>query len=172
MMKMLAAGGMPLLTDHLRTADADNPEGYFEFEQAKALRTGDAAWLPEAQGKAVKVISALLQHLPAGYTYKVIFMRRRMSEILASQRKMLARRGEPQDAVPDDKLAAIFEKHVRQVCDWLAAQPHIAVLTVDYNALVADPQPAAGQVARFLDADLDVDAMTAAVNPALYRNRG
>ena len=28
MMKMLEAGGMPVLVEHLRTADEENPEGY------------------------------------------------------------------------------------------------------------------------------------------------
>src|ERR671923_2816349 len=88
MMKMLAAGKIELFTDNLRVADEDNPEGYFEFERVKKLKDGDFAWLPGAQGKAVKVISALLEFLPSEFNYQVIFMRRRMSEILASQRKM------------------------------------------------------------------------------------
>ena len=40
MMKMLEAGGIPPLTDHIRTADVDNPKGYYEFERAKKLRDG------------------------------------------------------------------------------------------------------------------------------------
>ena len=93
MMKMLEAGGMPVLTDGIRHADADNPKGYYEFERVKALPKGDTAWVAEAQGKAVKVIAALLEYLPSTYHYKVIFMHRRMGGgILASQRKMLVRR--------------------------------------------------------------------------------
>jgi hypothetical protein len=171
MMKMLAAGGLPVLSDGQRAADADNPEGYFEFERVKALKDGDAAWLADAGGKVVKVISALLQQLPAGRTYKVIFMRRRLAEVLASQRRMLIRRGESAGAVPDARLAEIFEKHLRQVNGWLARQPHIATLHVDYNALVADPLPGAEAVSRFLGGSLDPHAMAAAVRPELYRNR-
>lgn len=171
LMKMLEAGGLPPLTDGLRIADPDNPEGYYEFERAKALPKGDAAWLSQAEGRAVKVISALLESLPAGYDYRVLFMRRRMAEVLASQRKMLARRGEPLDAIPDDRLAAIMEKHLAQVAAWLAAAPHVVSLDVDYNALVADPRLWAEAVNRFLGGGLDVDRMVAAVRPDLYRNR-
>ena len=89
MMKMLEAGGVPLIIDNLRTSDEDNPAGYYEFEPVKKLGKGDSGWLADAQGKAVKVIAALLVHLPAAYTYQIIFMHREMSEILASQRKML-----------------------------------------------------------------------------------
>ena len=51
MMKMLEAGGVPLLTDGLRVADPDNPEGYYELERVKKLPTGDHEWLAEAPGQ-------------------------------------------------------------------------------------------------------------------------
>ena len=171
MMQMLAAGGIPVLVDHIRAADADNPAGYFEFEAVKDLPKGDFGWLDDAEGKAVKIISALLESLPATRQYRVIFMRRRMSEILASQRKMLLRRGEPADAIPDDRLADLYARHLAQVEALLAQRSDMAVLNVDYNALVLDPQPAAAGVNDFLGAGLDVSAMTRAVNQGLYRNR-
>jgi hypothetical protein len=87
MMKMLEAGGIPPLTDKLRTADDDNPKGYYEFERVKQMDKGDTAWMADAQGKTVKVISQLLKFMPSAYEYKVIFMRRNMSEILASQKR-------------------------------------------------------------------------------------
>jgi hypothetical protein len=170
MMKMLEAGGLPILSDGLRAADADNPEGYYEFERVKQLDKGDTAWLSEAEGKAVKVISALLPHLPPSYHYRVIFMNRRMAEVLASQRKMLARRGERTD-VDDAQLAVILEKHLRQVKQWLSTQPHFRLLEVDYNAMLTDPRPFISRVNRFLDGLLDEERMVAVVNPSLYRNR-
>ena len=126
MMKMLEAGGLPPLTDNLRTADEDNPKGYYEFERVKQLPKGDVAWLPDAQGKVVKVIAALLPSLPGGYHYRVIFMQRAMPEVLASQRQMLIRRGEDPDKIPDDVIAKLFEKHLRQVNDWVSQQPNVA----------------------------------------------
>ena len=171
MMQMLEAGGMAILTDGLREADADNPRGYYEFERLKQLPKGDHAWLEEAQGKAVKVIAALLEHLPPDHRYKVIFMRRRMEEVLTSQRRMLVRRGEDPDKTDDEELARLFEKHLRKVEAWLAAQPHVDVLDVDYNAVLADPAPHVRRINAFLGGFLDVAAMVAVVDARLYRNR-
>lgn len=171
MMKMLEAGGLPILTDQVRAADEDNPKGYYEFERVKQLDKGDHAWLPEAQGKAVKVISALLEHLPPDYTYRVLFVERRMEEVLASQKKMLARRGEPTDRVSDEEMARLFAKHVQKVKLWLSAQPNFSVLYVDYNRMLADPWPYVRQINQFLGGRLDEARMVEVVDPALYRNR-
>jgi len=63
MMQILRAGGIEPLTDAKRAADEDNPEGYWEWEAIKKLP--EDPWLIEAaEGKAVKVISALLPNLP------------------------------------------------------------------------------------------------------------
>src|SRR4030067_886296 len=96
MMQILHAGGMEILTDQQRTAD-DNPKGYYELERVKKMKEGDVTWVRESGGKVIKVISALLEYLPRDLSYKVIFMHRKMDEILASQKQMLARRGEPTD---------------------------------------------------------------------------
>jgi len=170
MMKMLAAGGLEPLTDNIRTADEDNPKGYFEFERVKQIET-DKAWLEDARGRVVKLISALLRHLPPSYNYKIVFMRRAMPEILASQRQMLIRRGEPADKVPDDKMAAMFEKHVAQVESWLAAQPNIEVLYVSYNEIMKDSRPHAERINQFLGGSLAVDEMVGVVDRALYRQQ-
>jgi hypothetical protein len=170
MMRMLEAGGLELLTDNIRTADQDNPKGYFEFERVKQIEQ-DKAWLEDARGRAVKLISALLKHLPRGYSYKVIFMRRAMSEVLASQRQMLIRRGEPADAVPDERMAAMFEKHLAGVESWLAAQPNTDTIYVSYNEVMSDPRPHAERINSFLGGSLDVDRMTAVVDRTLYRQK-
>src|SRR3954447_12968927 len=105
MMNMLQAGGVPIVTDAQRIADDDNPKGYFELERVKQMGRGDVDWVGDSHGKAVKVISYLLKNLPPTSSYKVLFMRRRLPEVLASQKKMLIRRGEPTDAVPDAQMA-------------------------------------------------------------------
>ncbi|HTG16667.1 MAG TPA: sulfotransferase domain-containing protein [Blastocatellia bacterium] len=170
MMKMLAAGGVEPLTDNIRAADEDNPRGYFEFERVKQIEH-DKAWLEDARGRAVKLISALLKHLPPTHNYKVIFMRRAMPEILASQRQMLIRREEPADAVPDDKMAAMFEKHVAQVESWLAAQPNIETIYVSYNEVMKDARPHAERINDFLGGALNVDAMIQVADQTLYRQK-
>jgi hypothetical protein len=171
LMRMLDAGGIPPLTDELRSADDDNPRGYYEFEPVKKLREGDFAWLPQAQGKAVKVISALLAYLPPTQTYKVLFIQRAIPEILASQRKMLINRGEDPDKVSDAEMAQYFEKHLAQVTAWLAEQKNISTLYVDYNRLLKDPAPFAQQINQFLGDCLDLNKMIEVVDPALYRQR-
>lgn len=171
MMKMLAAGGMSILTDEIREADVDNPKGYYEFERVKQLDKGDHEWLDDAQGKVVKIISALLEHLPPDQSYRVIFMQRQIEEILTSQKKMLVRRGEPTDRVSDEELARLFTKHLQNVQTWLQTQPNFQVLYVDYNQMIASPQPLVQQVNAFLGDVLDEERMLATVDPALYRNR-
>src|SRR5512143_517954 len=150
MMKMLEAGGLPPLTDNIRIADEDNPKGYYEFERVKQLPKGDVAWLPDAQGKVVKVIAALLPSLPGGYHYSIIFMQRAMPEVLASQRQMLIRRGEDPNKIPDDVMAKLFEKHLRQVDEWMGQQANVARLDVNYNAMLKNPQPLVVQINAFL----------------------
>lgn len=171
MMKMLEAGGLAPLVDHIRTADEDNPKGYYEFERVKQIET-DQAWLEEARGKVVKMIAALLKHLPDRYQYKVIFIRRNMDEILASQRQMLIRRGEPVNTISDEKMAALFERHIEQVTDWLTEQPNFETLYVHYTDIVQNPLSNAKRINAFLDGILDEQAMAEAVDPSLYRQRG
>lgn len=171
MMRMLEQGGLPVLTDGIREANEDNPRGYYEFERVKKLPEGDVAWLPEAQGKVVKIIAALLMHLPETYTYKVLFMRRNMDEILASQKRMLVRRGEDAKSVSDDEMAGLFEKHLAQIYAWMDRQSNLAYLDVDYNAMLANPAPIVAEIQDFLKRDLDFEAMVAVVDPDLYRQR-
>jgi hypothetical protein len=170
MMKMLQAGGMEALTDNIRGADEDNPEGYYEFERVKQIER-DRAWLDAARGKAVKMISALLQHLPSSHNYKIIFMSRDMSEILASQKQMLIRRGEPTGAVSDEKMAAIFQRHLAKVQAWLTQQPNIEVIYVRYDETIREPVVQAERVNELLGDRLDVEEMARVVDPELYRQR-
>lgn len=171
MMKMLEAGGVTPLVDNIRTADDDNLQGYYEFERVKAMKDGDVAWISEAQGKVIKVISALLESLPAEYTYKIIFMEREMMEILASQRKMLERRGKPSNPAEDEKFAELYGKHLEKVKSWLATKPNMKVLYVRYNDMVGDPADYAKKVAEFLDAAMNVEAMVNIPQEQFYRQR-
>ena len=91
-MQMLRAGGITLLTDRVRPPDEDNPRGYHEFEPVRQTAR-DPAWLKAAQGKAVKMVFRLLYDLPPDYTYRVVLMTRKLEEVVASQRVMLARSG-------------------------------------------------------------------------------
>jgi len=169
MMQMLAAGGMPLLTDQERKPDIDNPRGYWEWEPIKLLPKQPER-IDEAEGKAVKVISQLLLSLPTGRDYKVIFMERPLPEVLASQDEMLKRRGSSQSVDPA-LLASAFRDHLKEVVTWLEHRAEIPVCRVGYRKLLNDPKSLAQAVRDFLDRDLNVEAMAREVDPSLYRNR-
>lgn len=173
MMQMVATGGIPPLTDHERTADSDNPHGYLEFERVKRLPDGDTAWLAEAEGRVVKVISALLSSLPATYEYRILFMQRDLDEVLASQRVMLARRGEPvpSAAAEEAELRMIFTMHLQQIDRWAAGQTNVQVLKIPYRELVENPQTLVPSIIAFCGLPLDEPAMLAAVDSSLYRNK-
>lgn len=170
MMRMLEAGGLPVLTDGVRPPDEDNPHGYYEFEPVKRLGE-DKSWVPGAHGRTVKMVSALLPELPPEHHYRVVFMERDMFEVLSSQGAMLDRQGKPDDPRPPSERAAAFERHVRSLLSWMDRQSNFALLRVSYNDVLAAPLVQAGRVDRFLGGGLDVAAMAAAVEPALYRQR-
>lgn len=172
MMKILEAGGLPVLVDNLRSPDDDNPKGYYEFERAKKLKDGDTTWLVEAQGKVVKVISALLTYLPATYTYNIVFSHRAMPEILASQRKMLIHRGEDPNKINDDELSRLFEKHLTQVNIWINSQPNIKRIDVNYNQILKEPGPQLEHINQFFGNMLDFEKMLQVIDPNLYRQHG
>lgn len=170
-MKMLQAGGMSLVTDDEREADEDNPKGYFEDERVKDLAdTVDKRWLRSARGHVIKVVSSLLQHLPADNFYKVVFMRRNLHEVLASQAKMLDRRGESSDT-GDAEMLEMYENHLEKVEFQLRFRDHFDTLYVNYTDVVADPERQAARINEFLGGGLDERKMVEAVDPNLYRNR-
>lgn len=170
LMKMLEAGGIPPLTDHIRKADEDNPKGYYEYERAKHL-PDDSQWLADAKGKSVKIISMLLQHLPPEHSYKIIFAQRNMAEILASQKQMLIQRNEPHDKVSDDKMATIYNHHLKQVSAWLTRNQEHKVLYINYNDILSFPQKNCIKINNFLDTSLNVDNMVGVIDSSLYRQR-
>jgi hypothetical protein len=173
MMNMLTAAELEIVSDRVRTADEDNPKGYFEDERVKELeKSEDRSWLRDCRGKVIKIISFLLKDLPADNRYRVIFMRRDLNEVMASQNKMLIRRGEPADESTNQKMIDLYKNHLQKVDFQLKARPNIEFVDIDYREAVADPRGQAERVATFLELDLDVDRMVQAVDPALYRNRG
>ncbi len=172
MMRMLQAGGIKLLVDGIRTANEDNPHGYFEFEPVKTLdKGGDTAWLADAKDRAVKIISYLLSYLPDGYCYKVIFMLRDLDEIMASQKKMLIRRGKESDSISDAGVKIALQKHLQIVRSALSSKANVDVLYVNYSEAIRNPYDVAKQIEAFGGYDLDLEAMAASVDPSLYRNR-
>ena len=172
MMNMLEAGGVELLVDGLRSADGSNPRGYFEFEPVKDLdRNGDASWLLQSSGKAIKVISYLLPKLPQAFTYQVIFMNRDLSEILSSQRRMLIDRSQPVSDTSDEGMLAIYREHLDGTRQLMETGRCFTTLYVDHRALIEHPADHARRISAFLGGKLDVERMAQIPERALYRNR-
>ncbi len=168
MMQMLANAGLEPVTDSLREADTDNPRGYFEFEPVKKLKS-DSSWLPQCRGKVIKVISQLLFDLPSTENYRVIFMRRNIDEILASQEKMLRRLGR-QGADPE-MIRLSYAKHIEAIERWRSWQANMKWLEVSYNVLLQDPQVALTELPNFLGHEFQAESLIEAIDPSLHRNK-
>jgi len=169
MMQMLEKGGMTIVADNIRTPDEDNPKGYYEFEKVKKIKD-DTSWLKDMRGKVFKMVSLLLYDLPLDETYKIIFMKRDMDELLNSQRKMLERL--KRDPGPDDNdMRAYFLGHLSKTYSWLEEENHIDVLYVSYNDLINYPLEEITAINDFLFQKLDTGKMKQVIDKSLYRNR-
>ena len=172
MMQLLEAGGLPVLRDdNYRPADERNPRGYYEIKDALSLggegQTSD--WVAGAQGKAVKVIAYQLRFLPPEFEYRVVFMRRRIDEVLASSGKFSLLR-EDSPLSEREKILAFKTEYVLYEA-WLMKQPHLPALFVNYGDLMDCPGPPVVRIRDFIGLPLDASLMIAAIDPALYRNR-
>jgi hypothetical protein len=173
-MRMLKAGGLAVVTDGVRRADDSNVHGYFELEAVKHLHDlqgRDTVWLKAASGRAVKIVSFLLTWLPEAHDYRVIFMRRDLSEVIASQHAMLARRNEPVASADGDRLRASYEQHLEEVARFLAKRACFRTIDLDYRSVLEHPREAAERMKAFTGAPLDIEAMAAAVDRDQYRSR-
>jgi hypothetical protein len=170
MMRMLEAGGVPALIDNIRTADVDNPRGYYEFEPVKKSKE-DPSWLNTAGGKVVKMVYRLLYDLPRGRPYCVVFMRRNLKEVVASQDVMLARKGHAGGDLTKDKLITMFEKQLAEFDEWVKKQPSFRILYVNYNETLRDPWPTVRALDEFLGGNLKTAAMEKVIELQLYRQR-
>jgi hypothetical protein len=164
MMQMLAAGGLPVLSDGERRADVDNPKGYMEWERIKQLPK-ESECIAEAEGKVVKTISQLLLSLPATHEYRIIFMQRPLAEVLASQEQMLRNRGTAGPSVDNSAITKAFQNHL------FNGKSHVKVLRVQYHTVLKEPKAVAESIAQFLGMQLNVDAMAQQVDATLYRQR-
>src|SRR5438105_6707784 len=156
MMQMLENGGVPVVTDNIRTADTDNPRGYYEFEKVKKIKQ-DATWLPETRGKAFKMVSQLLYDLPSSERYHIIFMERDFDEMLSSQEKMLQRLG--RTAAPRDQIKRSYRLHLDRLHQWLRQQGNMGILCLNYKELVEQPHGHVERVSNFLGRQVDAMRM-------------
>ena len=172
MMRMLEKGGLPILKDNSRSADENNPNGYYEYEPIKDLANStDKSWVAESRGKGVKVISELLKELPQEYFYQIIFMHRRLAEIITSQDKMLSGVQEHRPKSENTRVPVLFEEHLRTTRRWLMHRSNFEVLEVSYSRVLRDPLGQSQSVANFISRPLGIEAMASVVDSSLWHNR-
>lgn len=172
MMQMLDAGGLPVLQDKtLFPADEGNLRGYYEIQAALSLGVEGQAtdWIAGAQGQAVKVFAYQLRFLPTAFNYRIIFMCRRIDEVLASSRKFNLLREDSPLQEREKTLAFKAEYVVYEA--WFMKQPHMSVIFVNYNDLMDCPAAPIARICEFLGLPLNKERMIAAIDPALYHNR-
>lgn len=168
-MALLRAGGVELVTDGVRAADEDNLGGYFEYEPVKKIRQ-DASWVYAARGKGIKVVSPSLRYLPSDLAYRVVFMRRDLNEVSASQEQMLRRLGKDSQ-VSSSEIIELLRRHIQETEIWLANAEYMDVLFLDYRGVVEDPLPACRALADFLSLTMSPLDMATAVEKRYYRQR-
>jgi predicted AlkP superfamily phosphohydrolase/phosphomutase/tetratricopeptide (TPR) repeat protein len=174
MMQLLEAGGMSVMTDRERTADVDNPRGYYEWGAIKQIAKKPELLDDEAlDGRAIKSISMLLPAMPAKHEYKVIFMLRPIAEVVASQKAMTSRLRTRGANLDPKQLERGLRAHREEIRRWAEAAAHIEWLEIDYPTLVQDPTPAIAKLIEFLGAEClpNDKAMAAVVEPALHRHK-
>ena len=169
-MRMIDEAGVPALIDNIRTADEDNPKGYYEFEPVKKTKK-DASWLETAPGKVVKMVYRLLYDLPGTHQYRVVFMKRRLEEVIASQNVMLDRQGKTGGSLSDDQLMGTFRREIEKIEQWLSDQPNFKTLYVMYNDVLENAEPTVSAINELLGGGLDTARMKAVVDQSLYRQR-
>ena len=172
MMKMLESGGMAIMTDGGRDADIDNPKGYFEYERTKDLeKETDKSYISEGRGKALKVISFLIKDLPDDNDYRVIFMRRDLDEVLASQDKMIQRLGTTDSSADAEAMKEAYRNDIVRARLLCKKRPNFELIEVHYRSSIEDPVETSRKVNAFLGHRLDEKAMREAVEESLYRTR-
>jgi hypothetical protein len=170
MMQMVEAAGFPILADDKRAPDDANQKGYYELEAVKASKR-DTSWVAAAPGHAVKVIHALLPHLPTGHRYRVVLMKRDLREVVASQTAMLEAAGQSAGTLPEARLVEIFSTQFKEARRTLDETPCFEWIEVEHADLLRGDDAAVERVAHFLDRPARTSDMAQVVDQGLYRSR-
>ena len=97
-------------------------------------------------------------------------MRRDFDEIIASQNKMLDRRGE-ENPIADAEAKESYIRHLVDVRFMVRKRPNFEMIEVHFTQALQSPQSFVNDVNAFLGGALDIDSMMQVVDPELYRNR-
>lgn len=169
MMQFLDAAGIPILHDALREPDSNNPQGYYEYTPVRRLRE-DTSWMPQAVGKAVKIVAPLLPFLPNGYTYRIVFMERQLEEVARSQQSMLGRIGKAGGGLDEAEWVTQYGRLLEQVFAHIEAKGY-PLLTIPHRDCVQAPENVAEVLGSFIGTIIEPETLTRVVQPELYRER-
>lgn len=170
LMQMLDKAGMQMFVDNVRQADDSNPKGYFEHEAVKSLAR-NKAWVNQAVGKVVKVVSHLLFHLPDNYHYKIIFVDRDLSQILKSQQKMLIKKGKNKKESYSITLEMSYKKNLEKVDKWAKTHYNVEILHVNFSNLINNGIVEAKKIIEFLNINAKPEDIAKAIDKKLHRTK-
>jgi hypothetical protein len=117
------------------------------------------------------VISFLIKDLPDDNDYRVIFMRRDLDEVLASQNKMIDRLGTTDTTAQDEAMKEAYRNDIVRVRLLCKKRGNFELIETHYKSTIETPAETARAVNEFLGGRLDQAKMLAAVDSSLYRNR-
>ncbi|MFT7157418.1 MAG: LPS sulfotransferase NodH [Parvicella sp.] len=165
LMQIVAKAGIENFTDGNRVADISNPNGYAEFDGVKGLMKSNA-FLKEAIGKSIKVVSPLIPFIDASLKYKCIIMERSIDEVLRSQQVML---GKSVEAIPE-ALKMAFQKQADNAKQFLTKN-NIPFITIQHKELFANPIGQLETIKDFISSEVSVEELSACIDSKLYRQR-
>ncbi len=169
MLQMLAAGGMPVLSDHAMQSETDNPHSW-PSQDKSGKRSKASNWLASAEGKACEIHSSGLLDLPASHEYRIIFMLRDIDEVLAALTDTMTGKSEA-TAMPLEVMRYHYERHLHRLRRLLDGPRRFATCYCDYNETIDQPLLVARQVTAFLGLRLNTNAMASVAVNSPYRNR-
>jgi hypothetical protein len=167
MMRMLEAGGVPGYYDNWRplVQDCGNTK-YVDYNRllreschVRDLSLGETAWFGDCVGKAVKVLNPALVPVPARWPIRAIWCSRPAKDVVKSLYKWYDAVGRPK--TPGVAMPAQVERSTRQGKKLLKKRDNVRLVTIAFEDMINRPQMVATTVARFLDQDLDIEAMAA-----------
>jgi hypothetical protein len=84
---------------------------------------------------------------------------------------MIERLGRVGGSLNDEALAKEYRRQRATIVRWLDARPDVAVLALQYNAVLADAAATAKRIGSFLSVPFDSVAASASVDPSLRRQK-
>jgi len=165
MMQILNKSELDIFSDGIRQKDISNPEGYYELEAVKGI-VRDNSFLKNALGKVVKIVVPLPIYMDKSLSYRVIFMRREIDEVLKSQEKMLNK-----DQLSErEKFRTIYEKHLKKTYSFFYAN-NISFIDIQHKALLYDSENEVMKIKEFLNLKSPVQDLVSAIKLELHRNK-